>query len=112
MTTNRDLDQSDVQRDAQDMLQEEYDDLECPMVPIDIILTIVGDALDIDPLKFIQAHEARITAYPDDSPEWGDLITAHGENTVRVMDDLLGEAVDSSSEMPAIIRALEVLPHL
>jgi hypothetical protein len=101
----KDLDMSDVHADARNMLEEELSDLDLPMIDIAVILLVVGNHLDIDPEKFISAYLAG-------GIELSDMKTAHGEKDIALMALLLDEALESSTQLPHILRALEIYKGL
>lgn len=81
-------------------LEAELDTLDVPMVGVDIILIVLGDALDIDPLTLIDSYL--------DSAAMANLRDEHGSTAINSMVDLLGEGLESSTQLPDIRRAIEL----
>ena len=83
----------------EEVLLEEYDDLDVPFLDIAVILITVGDCLDIDPIQFMRCL---------DNDTLNDLRQSHGRKEIDLMEDLVAEAIESSTQLPHITRALEI----
>lgn len=98
---------SPIDRDA---IEDEIIDLDVPMIGTDAVLMMLGDALGIPPLALIDAED--LSTHPDpkirSSSALDDLRTAHGEQGVNLMRDALYEGIDSSTEVPAVRRSIEL----
>jgi hypothetical protein len=82
-------------------LESQLDDLDIPILDIVSILEIMGDAFDIDPIDFI--NDTHINR---ELREGFELM--HGSKEVAIMGDLLDCALESSLQLPQIIRAIEL----
>lgn len=89
-----------------DTLEGELFDL--PMMAVDLsnAMIIVGDAFDIDPITLIDAY------FNQPRSEWARFAGANGERECRVMLDLIDDALDSSTMIPDLTRALEIIAQL
>lgn len=94
--------------EAIESLEIELDDL--PMMAIDLpnSMMILGDAFDIDPLLVVKA----MMTFTDDDPIVKDLMEEYGSREVRVMIDLIEEGLDSSTLLPYLHRAIEIIQGL
>ena len=93
---------SDVLNDARDAIEEELADLDIPVVMLDAAVMMLCDHLDMDPFTMIDAYEKR------DEVKIADLKTAHGAKDVDLVFDMLGEGLESSTQIPHIRRAIEL----
>lgn len=83
--------------DAQD---RELEELDLPVLDIAVILTTLGDALDIDPWNI---------TYTWGKPAGAPYTADRTDKGVCAMLDLLDEAIESSTQIPHINRALDIL---
>jgi len=93
--------------DTREALETELDDLDIPMVPVDAILEVCGDAFDIDPKVLIQSVSTDTHTHPE-TPHTDALRAAHGAREVNLMIDLLMEGIESSTQMPHIARSIDI----
>lgn len=86
---------------SREELEGELNDLDIPIIMADAAIMILGDALDIDPLTVL-------TALMSEPRDLADLRTAHGENDVNLMVDMIEEGIESSTQLTHLARAIQL----
>jgi hypothetical protein len=81
-------------------LEDEYDNLDIPMVFVDAMLEVIGDLFDIDPVEFINSAM--------NPAAMKDMKLRHGEKEVEAMEFILWEGVESSTQIPHIRRGIGI----
>lgn len=87
--------------------EDEYESLDLPYSSIDSQLVAIADILDIDPLEFIDAYDARV-----DRINLPDLDERYGNQGIKIMCELLDLAIESSTQLPHIRDGVKYLMQL
>lgn len=81
---------------TEDEIQAEANELDVPILMVTDALQLVADHLDIDLLPWLLKNQESTTGY-------------HAENAdEKLLGDILDYALESSLQMPHIIRAIEL----
>ena len=93
--------------DARARLEDELDDLDIPILDVVAALEVLGDEFEIDAKVLIQSMFTDLSTYPE-TPHMDRLRETHGAQGCRVMISILDTALESTTQIPHIVRGIEV----